>query len=72
MVEKRFNVLPGFGLTMGFTLLYLSVIVLLPLAGLLFRVLHLSWSDFWNLATAPRSLAACRSCANRFAVDPST
>ena len=60
MVEKRVNVLPGFGLTMGYTLLYLGVIVLLPLAGLLFRVLHLSWSDFWNLATAPRALAAYR------------
>jgi sulfate transport system permease protein len=60
MVEKRFNVLPGFGLTMGYTLLYLSVIVLLPIAGLVFRVLHLSWSEFWTLATAPRALAAYR------------
>jgi sulfate transport system permease protein len=58
MTEKRFNSLPGFGLTMGYTLLYLSVIVLLPLGGLMLRVLQLSWPEFWRLATAPRALAA--------------
>lgn len=58
MAEKRFNVLPGFGLTMGYTLLYLSVIVLIPIAGLFLRVFELTWVDFWRLATAPRALAA--------------
>jgi sulfate transport system permease protein len=56
--EKRFNVLPGFGLTMGYTLLYLSVIVLVPIAGLFLRVLEISWADFWRLATEARALAA--------------
>ena len=58
VAEKKFNVLPGFGLTMGYTLTYLSVIVLIPIAGLFLRVLEISWADFWRLATAPRALAA--------------
>jgi sulfate transport system permease protein len=58
MAERKFNVLPGFGLTMGYTLAYLSVIVLIPIAGLFLRVLEVSWADFWRLATAPRALAA--------------
>jgi sulfate transport system permease protein len=53
-------VLPGFGLTMGFTLFYLGAIVLVPFAGLVWRTLELSWGDFWHLATTPRALAAYR------------
>jgi len=53
-------VLPGFDLTMGFTLFYLSAIVLIPFAGLVIRTLELSWTDFWRLATTPRALAAYR------------
>ncbi len=58
MAAKRFNALPGFGLTLGFTLVYLSAIVLLPFAGLIIRTLELSWSEFWRLATTERALAA--------------
>ena len=39
MAEKKFNALPGFGLTMGFTLFYLSAIVLIPLGGILLKTL---------------------------------
>ena len=60
MHGKKFNALPGFGLTMGFTLLYLSAIVLIPFAGLLIRSFGLSWSDFWELATTERALASYR------------
>lgn len=60
MARKKFNVLPGFGLTMGFTIFYLSAIVLIPFAGLVIRALELSWGDFWRLATAPRAMAAYR------------
>jgi sulfate/thiosulfate transport system permease protein len=56
--KKNFNALPGFGLTMGYTLLYLSLVVLLPIAALLLRTVELSWTDFWRLATTPRALAA--------------
>ena len=58
MAKKKFNPLPGFGLTMGCTLLYLSVLVLLPIGALLFRAAQLSWSDFWRLTTDTRALAA--------------
>ena len=51
MARHKFNVLPGFGLTMGFTLFYLSAIVLIPFVGLVIRTLELSWADFWRLAT---------------------
>jgi len=58
MAEKKFNVLPGFGLTMGFTLFYLSAIVLIPIGCLVIRALGISWGEFWNLATTDRALAA--------------
>jgi len=58
MPGKKFNVLPGFGLTMGFTLFYLSAIVLIPIAGLFLKTLEISWLDFWRLATTSRALAA--------------
>jgi len=58
MAEKKFNVLPGFGLTLGYTLAYLSVIVLIPIACLFLRVFEVSWADFWRLATTPRALSA--------------
>lgn len=60
MAQKRFNVLPGFGLTLGFTVIYLSAIVLVPFAGLVIRACELSWSEFWRLATNDRALAAYR------------
>jgi sulfate transport system permease protein len=52
------NPLPGFGLTLGFTVLYLSVIVLIPIAALALKALHLSWGQLWRLASNPRALAA--------------
>jgi len=60
MAQKRFNALPGFSLTLGFTLFYLSAIVLIPMAGLVVRALELSWLDLWRLATTDRALAAYR------------
>ena len=58
MAKKKFKVLPGFGLTMGFTLFYLSVIVLIPLGGIVLKTLGIPWRDFWHLATTERALAA--------------
>src|SRR5215475_10207549 len=58
MSKRRFNALPGFGLTMGFTLLYLSLIVLVPFAGLVVRAAGLHWDDFWRLATSARAMAS--------------
>lgn len=56
----RISVLPGFGLTMGFTLLYLSLIVLIPLSTILFKTLSLSWEQFWKIMLSPRTVAAFR------------
>jgi len=52
------NPLPGGKITLGFTVFYLSVIVLLPIAALVIRACHLSWSELWTLATNERALAA--------------
>jgi len=60
MPKKKFNALPGFRRTLGFTLFYLSAIVLIPFAGLIIRTCELSWADFWRLATTDRALAAYR------------
>ncbi len=54
------SVLPGFGLTLGYTLLYLSLIVLIPLAALLAKTTSLSWSRFWEIASDPRAVASYR------------
>lgn len=58
MATKKFNALPGFRLTMGGTVFFLTVMVLIPFAGLIVRACGLSWHDFWKLATNARALAA--------------
>lgn len=55
---RKPSVLPGFGLTMGFTLFYLSLLVLLPLAALFLKASTLTWEQMWAAAAAPRALAA--------------
>src|ERR1700754_2151019 len=57
---KRPSVLPGFGLTMGYSLVYLSIIVLLPLAALLLRPAELGLDGFVQTVTAPRVIASLK------------
>jgi sulfate/thiosulfate transport system permease protein len=57
---KRQSVLPGFGMTLGFTLFYLSLIVMIPLTGLFLKAATISWSEFWNTVTDPRVVASYR------------
>jgi sulfate transport system permease protein len=57
---KRPSVLPGFGITLGFTLVYLSLIVLIPLSGLFLKSATMTAADFWSTVTDPRALAAYR------------
>ena len=57
---KQRSVLPGFGLTMGFTLLYLSLIVLIPLSATFLKTATMSWGQFWSTVTEPRALASYR------------
>jgi sulfate/thiosulfate transport system permease protein len=53
-------VLPGFGLTVGYTIFYLSVIVLIPLAAMFLKAAGLGWEGFVSAVTAPRVLASYR------------
>lgn len=52
------RVLPGFGLTLGYTLFYLSIIVLIPLSALIFKTFELSWPQFWEAVSSPRVVAS--------------
>lgn len=52
------RVLPGFGLTLGYTLFYLSIIVLIPLSALIFKTFELTWEQFWEAVSAPRVVAS--------------
>ncbi len=54
------RVLPGFNITLGFTLFYLSVIVLIPLSALFFKTFTLSWDQFVLAVTSPRVMASYR------------
>jgi sulfate transport system permease protein len=57
---RKPSVIPGFGLALGFTLTYLSLIVLIPLAGLVLMAASLGWDGFWRIALDPRTVAALR------------
>lgn len=57
---KRVGVLPGFGLTFGFTVLWLSALVLIPLSLLFFRAASLNWQEFIAVAFDPRAMASYR------------
>src|SRR3954462_12063587 len=62
MAAPRFNrsILPGFGLSFGFTVAYLGLIVLVPLSAAFIRTAGMSWADFVHAVASPRVLAAYR------------
>jgi sulfate transport system permease protein len=55
---RRGHVLPGFRLALGFTLVYLSLLVLIPLSAAFFKTFTLTWAQFWAAVASPRVLAA--------------
>ncbi|HMS07762.1 MAG TPA: sulfate ABC transporter permease subunit CysT, partial [Burkholderiaceae bacterium] len=55
---RRQRVLPGFGLSLGYTLIYLSLVVLVPLSAVFLKTASLSFEAFWQIVTAPRVLAS--------------
>jgi sulfate/thiosulfate transport system permease protein len=59
------KVLPGFNLTLGYTLLYLSLIVLIPLSALVLKTFTLTWDQFWVAISSPRVLACTGSRSAR-------
>ena len=56
----RRHILPGFGLSLGYTLLYMGLIVLIPMSALAMRVFSGSWEQFWQTVTDPRVVASYR------------
>ena len=57
---RPFRVLPGFNLALGFTVLYLSLIVLIPLSALLLKTFTMTWGDFFAAVTSDRVMASYR------------
>ncbi len=57
---KSRSILPGFGMSLGFTVFYLSIIVLIPLAGVFIKTSGLSWEQFWHTVTNARVVASYR------------
>ena len=57
-MSKKTNVLPGFNLSLGYTLLYLSLIVLIPLSAAFLKTTEFSFAEFWQVVTAPRVVAS--------------
>ncbi|MDB5907258.1 MAG: sulfate transporter [Massilia sp.] len=55
-----FRVMPGFGLSLGFTIFYLSLIVLIPLSAVFFKTFTMTWEAFWNAVTSERVMASYR------------
>ena len=60
MFARRKSVIPGFGLALGTTVLYLGAIVLLPLCALVFKATDIGFAQFWTILSAPRTLSAIR------------
>ncbi len=60
MSRRSFQVLPGFNLTLGYTLLYLSIIVLIPLSAVFIKTASHGLAQFWDVVTTPRVLASYR------------
>lgn len=58
IAARRRSIIPGFGLTLGFTVLYLSLFVLLPLSATFAATAKIGWHQFWHIVTAPRAIAA--------------
>ena len=56
--RRRKRVIPGFGLSLGYTVFYLSVIVLIPMVVLFVRTFEMTWPQFWDTVTAPRVVAS--------------
>ncbi len=60
MLLKQKSILPGFNISLGYTLAYLSLIILIPLAALFLKASVLSPAEFWKIISAPRTVASFR------------
>ena len=61
MAQRRSkHLLPGFGLTLGVSMLYLTIIIVLPLLAMVLKVGGMGWEEFWRIVASNRSMAAYR------------
>lgn len=60
LLQRKHSILPGFGLTLGYTLTYLALVVLVPLSALFLKSASLGWGPFWSAVSTPRVLASYR------------
>src|SRR3989440_12116980 len=60
LAVKQRSILPGFGLTLGYTLVYLCLVVLIPLSTTFLKTATLGWATFWHVVTDPRVVASYR------------
>ena len=60
LLLRRHSVLPGFNLALGFAVLYLCFIVLIPLSAVFLKTFTVSWDTFWATVASPRVLASYR------------
>ena len=58
--SRHHGILPGFGLSLGYTLFYLGLVVLIPLSTIFIKTAGMPWSRFWSVVTSPRVLASYR------------
>lgn len=58
LIRKKYSILPGFGLTLGFTMFYLGLIVLVPLSTIFFKMLGIGAGQLWAIITEPRLVAS--------------
>ena len=56
--RRKLHVIPGFGLTLGYTLAYLTLIILIPIAAVFAKTMSLTWGEFWVIVSAPRVVAS--------------
>ncbi|MER1999111.1 MAG: sulfate ABC transporter permease subunit CysT [Lysinibacillus sp.] len=55
---RSYSIIPGFSMSLGYTMLYLSILVLLPITMVFWNTLSLSWAEFWEIVTHPRVVAS--------------
>lgn len=56
--KKNYSIIPGFSLSLGYTMIYVSILVLLPLSMVFINTMSLSWSEFWGIISHPRVVAS--------------
>src|SRR5690554_149850 len=55
--SRNFSVLPGFGPSLGYTVVFLSLVVLIPIAEVILKTLEMDWASFWSTVSSPRIVA---------------